>query len=254
MYMHMVTNRVIHGDCIDVLRGYADDSIDLVITSPPYNIGIDYDGYVDRRPWSEYYEWCRLWLYECLRVLKPDGRMALNHYLSLGTAREREAPLFRLNEIALGLGFRHHSCAVWPDRTLAKRTAWGSWLSASAPYVNSPYEGILILYKCRWRKDRRGVSDIQKEDFIRLTRGVWDVRTETRGKTPACFSLDFAEKVLKLLSYVDDIVLDPFSGSGTTAAACLKNRRQFIAIEQSSRYCRIAEDRLHDMRVALTEE
>ena len=243
--MHNI-NTIICGDCIEKMKLMRDGCIDLIVTSPPYNIGIEYDGYADKMPWPEYYQWCRKWLSECYRVLKSDGRMALNHYLSLGNAKERATPLFDLNGIALDIGFKHHSCAVWPDITLAKRTAWGSWLSASAPYINSPFEGVLILYKERWKKDKRGTSDMSKDDFIMLTRGRWDIKTETRGKTPANFSVDFAEKTIKLLSYVGDLVLDPFSGSGTTAFVCVKNNRNYIAIEQSEKYCMIATKRINE--------
>jgi len=241
-------NMITCGDCLKVMKGIPDNSIDLIVTSPPYNIGIEYDGYEDKKTWQEYYEWSTCWLIESFRVLKPDGRMALNHYLSLGTAKERATPLFDLNRIALSCGFKHHTCAIWTDITLAKRTAWGSWLSASAPYINAPFEGVLILFKERWKKDKKGISDISKEDFIKLTRGRWEIKTETRGKTPANFSVDFAEKNIKLLSYVGDLVLDPFSGSGTVAYSCLKNGRNFIAIEQSKKYCQIAEERIRALR------
>jgi len=238
------TNTIICGDCVEVMKEIDSDTVDLIVTSPPYNIGIKYDGFEDKKSWADYYDWCHLWLKECLRVLKPDGRMALNHYLSLGNAKERATPLFDLNRIALEIGFKHHTCAVWTDITLSNKTAWGSWLSASAPYINAPFEGVLILYKERWKKDKKGISDISKEDFIKLTRGRWDIKTETRGKTPANFSVDFAEKNIKLLSYVGSLVLDPFSGSGTTAFACIKNGRDFIAIEQSEKYCQIAKERI----------
>lgn len=573
----MKLNSIICGDCLEILPQIEENTIDLIITSPPYNIKREYDIYNDDLPWDEYYFWCERWLSECLRVLKPDGRMALNHYLSFGNKSGRTAPIMELNHIALSLGYKHHSLAVWTDSTLSRRTAWGcyddktyvmtkkgfklfkdvniktdlfatidqqgklewqkatdyikkpykgdllnlnhkelslrithdhnlifygeegnirlesynnipenaqipknhngikeegseklffslpkveglsdlllnmdswlfflgmfvingkisgdkitfyknntlysnhtldkilkslpfdiktdkasnkyqirdkqlasylkkhqrdipedildlsirqkklfieglfygelhnsrqkdkyiiishkklydkisvllmelnysfyteiikdrimiiqdqkgtdddiqnnskdryrisitealsinisdteiyenyydgdiycvcvpnktlfisrngipcwcgnSWLKASAPYISSPFEGILFLYKDQWKKMTKGISDCPKEDFIQLTGGIWKIKTETRGLTPANFNIDLPLKCIRLLSYVDSVVLDPFSGSGTTPAACLLTGRKYIGIELSEDYCNIARDR-----------
>lgn len=240
----MELNRVYNKDCVEGLKMLADDSIDLILTSPPYNIGIDYDSYDDNKDWDEYYDWCASWLKECYRVLKPDGRIAIDHYLSLGTAKFRTSPISNLDNIMRNIGFKHHTIAVWTDITLAKRTAWGSYLSASSPYINSPFEGVLICYKERWHKDTRGESDITKDEFVKLTRGVWNIKTETHGLTKANFSEDFATKVIRLLSYKGDVVLDPFMGSGTTAVACINNDRKYIGFEISENYWNIANERI----------
>lgn len=130
-------NKIYNMDCVEGMKRLPENSIDLCVTSPPYNCGINYDSYNDNREWNEYYEWCREWLKEVFRVLKPDGRFCLNHYLSLGQMDNRHAPLMDLNYICTKeIGFKHHGLAVWDDITLTKRTAWGSWISASAPYVN----------------------------------------------------------------------------------------------------------------------
>lgn len=237
-------NKIYNEDCLITMSKIPDDTIDLVVTSPPYNIGIDYDVYRDNLPWEVYFKWCEKWLKEVYRILKPDGRIALNHYLSLGDSRERVSPISELMKIMGEIGFKHHTIAVWTDRTLAKKTAWGSWLSASAPYINSPFEGIIINYKRYWKKQTKGVSDIRKEEFIELTRGIWEIKTENRGLTKANFSEDFAEKVIKLLSYQGDLVYDPFMGSGTVAKVAILNKRRFIGSEISSKYCEIANERL----------
>lgn len=168
-------------DCIQGMQQLPDNSIDLIVTSPPYNIGIDYDVYDDNRPWDEYYEWCESWLKECYRILKKDGgRICIDHYLSLGTSKYRTSPIATLYSIMEKIGFSHHSIAVWTDITLAKRTAWGSYLSASAPYINAPFEGILIDYKENWKKANKGVSTIEKEEFIKLTRGIWNIKNRNQ--------------------------------------------------------------------------
>ena len=142
------------------------------------------------------------------------------------------------------IGFKHHSIAVWTDITLAKRTAWGSYLSASAPYINAPFEGILIDYKDNWKKATKGVSTIVKDDFVKLARGIWDIKTETRGLTKANFSIDLPTKAINLLSYEGDVILGPFMGSGTTAVAAIKLNRHYIGFEISEEYCKIADNRV----------
>lgn len=264
----MEINRIINAD---ILKGFTEidtDSVDLVFTSPPYNIGILYDTWNDRIPWDEYYKWCAVWMSEIFRVLKPDGRFVLNHYFSLGSGKRgvdvgkkkgtsqsidgesnRTYPLMKLNSIAVEqLGFKHHSVVSWQDITLSRKTAWGSWLSASAPYINAPYEGLLFLYKYSWKKEARGESDIDKETFISLTRGVWNIKTQPRGLTKACFSEDLASKVIRLLSYKSDLVLDPFSGSGTTCVVAKKLGRNYLGIEISPEYTRISEERINNVR------
>jgi len=241
----MEINKIYNEDNLETMAKMPNDFIDLVVTSPTYNIGINYNTYDDKMDWDKYFEWCEKWLKECYRVLKPDGRIAINHYLSLGTAEHRVSPLSHINEIMLNIGYKHHTMAVWTDITLAKRTAWGSWLSASSPYINSPFEGVLILYKDRWKKDVKGISDIDKEEFIKLTRGIWNIKTETRGLTKANFSVDFANKCIKLLSYQEDLIYDPFMGSGTVGFVCKNSNRKFIGSEISSNYCNIANNRIN---------
>ena len=242
-------DKIYNMDCIKGMQMLTDDCIDLIVTSPPYNIGIDYDVYDDNRSWEEYYDWCETWLKECYRVLKKDGgRILIDHYISLGTSKYRTSPLSRIYSIMEKIGFKHHSIAVWTDITLAKKTAWGSYLNASAPYINAPFEGILIDYKENWKKSRKGVSTIDKDEFIKLTRGRWDIKTETKGLTKANFSLDLPTKAINLLTYVDDVVLDPFMGSGTTAVAAKLTNRHYIGFEISENYCRIAEKRIEDIK------
>ena len=241
-------DKIYNMDCIAGMKMLDDDSVDLIVTSPPYNIGIDYDVWDDNHPWDAYYLWCELWLRQCYRVLKKDGgRICIDHYLSLGTSKYRTSPISTLYSIMEKIGFKHHSIAVWPDITLAKRTAWGSYMSASAPYINAPFEGILIDYKENWKKATKGTSTILKDDFIKLTRGRWEIKTETKGLTKANFHVDLPTKAINLLTYEGDVVLDPFMGSGTTALAAKNTGRHYIGFEISEEYCRVAENRLNTL-------
>jgi len=237
-------NKIICGDCLEVMKEMPNECVDLVVTSPPYNLGIDYGSYKDNLSWVEYYDWSQQWMKELFRILKNDGRICINHYLSFGTSKFRTAPLMEINSIALSFGFKHHSVVIWEDITIKKHSAWGSWLSASAPYINSPYEGILILYKKYWKKQTIGITDIDKKTFIRLCRGRWDIPTEHKTLTKCMFPEKLPDYCIRLLSYENDLILDLFTGSGTTALVCKRLHRNFIGIEINPEYCKIAEDRL----------
>ncbi len=240
-------NQIIQGDCIQVMKNIPDNYVDLVVTSPPYNIGIDYGTYKDNLAWKEYYSWCKKWLKEIYRILKNDGRFCLNHYLSLGNSKERTAPLMVLNGLAIEIGFKHHGLAIWEDRTINTLTAWGSWMSASAPYINSPFEGILVLYKEFWQKQTKGESTIEKNDFIMASKGIWDIGTERKRLTPCPFPVKLPRLCINLLTYKNDIVLDPFIGSGTTAVAAKELNRRYIGIDSNLNYCEIAKRRISSM-------
>jgi hypothetical protein len=112
---------------------------------------------------------------------------------------------------------------------------------------NSPFEGILILYKDQWKKAKKGISDISREDFMQLTGGIWDMHPETRGITPANFCLDLPLKCIRLLSYVDSVVLDPFFGGGTVGVASIMTSRKYIGIELSEVYCKLADIRCKEV-------
>ena len=199
----------------------------------------------------------------CFKVLKNDGRICVNNYFSLGSGKRgrdigiknnnfqnkdleetRVAPLFNIHKLSMDIGFKHHSVAVWMDRTLSRKTAWGSWLSASSPYLNSPFEGILFMYKQSWKKFNKGESDINKRDFVDLTRGIWNIGTQKKQITKANFPVSLPKKCIQLLSYKNDLILDPFVGGGTTQIASEQTERNSIGIEISESYCNIAYQRL----------
>jgi len=232
------------GDCLEIMQKLPKESIDFVFTSPPYNLGIEYNNYNDNKPYNEYLQWCEKWGRSLYKLLKIDGRFCLNHYLSCGKSDFRFAPLMDLNWIFQQIGFKHHGLAVWWDITISKYTAWGSWLSASAPYINSPLEGILILYKNQWKKQKMGQSTISRDLFVELTKGIWKVSPETNRKHPAPFPVKLVENAICLLTYIEDLVLDPFVGSGTTAVACERLNRKWIGIEINPEYCEIAKRRI----------
>jgi len=234
-----------HGDCLDILPMLASNSVDLCVTSPPYNIGIDYGENKDNLSWKEYYKWCSLWLGLIYQSMKCDGRFCINGYLSMGRSDNRHSPLMDINHLCVtNIGYKHHGLALWWDITRTKYTAWGSWLSASAPYINSPIEGILILYKEFWKKQDSGKTEISKEEFMESCGGIWHINTERNRTHPAPFPVKLPERCIKLFSWESNIVLDPFAGSGTTAIACINTKRRYILIEKEEKYCEISARRI----------
>jgi len=252
----MEINKIYNEECVAGMKRLPDNCIDLVVTSPPYNLGIKYDVYNDKRDLQEYYVWSEKWIGEVYRVLKPDGRFCLNHYLSCGTSALRFAPSKDLHCICIKVGFKHHGDAIWNDITLTKRTAWGSWVSASAPYINSPFETIEILYKDRWKKDHKGKSTISDKEFMEACSGVWNIAPEKkRDGCPAPFPKGIPRRCINLLSYTGDLVLDPFNGGGTTTIVAKETGRNYIGFDISENYCKIAETELSKVQFcsAITE-
>jgi site-specific DNA-methyltransferase (adenine-specific) len=160
----------------------------------------------------------------------------------------RVSPQVQLYNALIEVGLKMNSQALWSDATFTSLTAWGSWKSASAPFIKCPYEVILIGYKETWKKERPkdtpGINTISKEDFILGVGGIWNIKPETRGLTKANFPVELPKLCIELLSFQDDVVLDPFMGSGTTAVACVRTKRNYVGFEISPNYHKIAEDRV----------
>lgn len=245
-------NSIYNVDCVEGLKSVKENTIDLIVTSPPYNCGIPYDSWNDNLEWNDYKAWCTLWLYECYRVLKDDGRICINVLLDLGNKKiGRFSPFVDFRIMMSEVGFKHHGVALWTDQHRVKYTAWGSWVSPSAPYIYTPYETIIISYKNVWKKQNKGEATISKEDFMEGCSGVWNLSTETNKKYTAAFPERLPELCMKLLTWKNDIVLDPFMGSGTTAVAAIKNNRQYIGFEISPNYYKIALERISTVQKGL---
>jgi site-specific DNA-methyltransferase (adenine-specific) len=225
------------------------NSIDLIVTSPPYNVDIEYEGYRDDIPYEKYLEFTEKWLRIAYELLKPDGRMCLNIPLDKSKGRSGEGfqnVYVDVVTIAKKVGFKYFSTIVWNEGNISRRTAWGSFASASAPYVIAPVEVIVLLYKHSWKKLREGISDITSEEFKQWILGLWTFSGENpkRVEHPAPFPIELPKRCIKLFSYVGDIVLDPFVGSGTTLVAARLLKRRAIGIDISKKYCEIAKERL----------
>ncbi len=235
--------KLINGDFLEV--PLEESSIDLIVTSPPYNVGIEYNSHNDSISYRDYLVWTERWLKKAFNLMKPDGRMCLNIPLDKNKGGQQSV-YADITVIAKKIGWKYHSTIIWNEGNISRRTAWGSWLSASAPYVIAPVETIVIFYKKTWKKLRKGISDITKEEFIEWTNGLWTFSGESKKKIghPAPFPLELPKRCIKLFSYIGDLVLDPFLGSGSTVIAAHKLKRKSIGIEIDPTYFKLAISRI----------
>jgi site-specific DNA-methyltransferase (adenine-specific) len=233
---------IVCGDCIEVMRQLPESSIDCMITSPPYNVGKEYEHQLEL---DDYLSFTRNYMHETHRVLKVGGRMCIN---VCGTNRRPFIPLHSYISVdAIKIGFLMRGEIVWVKNTHGRSTAWGSWRSASNPVLTDTSERILVFSKGDYKKDGRGKKNtITSGEFKDWITGVWYFNTENikRVKHPAPFPIELPSRLIKLYTFEGDVVMDPFVGSGTTAVAAKSLSRHYIGIDSSKEYCNLAVERL----------
>lgn len=245
IYFKTESLQIINGDFLTTKK-ISNNTIDLIVTSPPYNVDIHYNSYDDRITYEQYLEFTEKWLFKAYHLLKEDGRLCLNIPLDKNKGGQQSVGA-DITTIAKKNGFKYHSTIIWNEGNISKRTAWGSFMSAAAPYVIAPVEIIVILYKKSWKKlSGSRKSDITKEEFMQWTNGIWTFSGESKKKIghPAPFPVELPRRCIKLFSFVGDTVLDPFMGSGTTLIAAYLNNRKGIGVEIDRSYCELAIKRL----------
>lgn len=252
-----LVNKIICGDSESILKSYPADSIDLVITSPPYNFGLDYAGSdnKDAVVWPDYFAKLSAIWQECHRVLVPGGRLCVN-----------VQPLFSdympthhlISKQLLDLGLLWKGEILWEKHNYnCKYTAWGSWKSPSMPYLKYTWEFVEIF--CKESHKKNGAADkidITGDEFKKWVYARWEIspaRHMKKYRHPAMFPEELVRRLLKLFSYQDDIVLDPFNGVGTTTVTAWKLKRKYIGIDISAAYCKVAEERLSDLAAEFNE-
>ena len=269
--MENYIGNVINGDCIKVMADMPEASVDLIVTSPPYGVGIAYDTFNDDLEFEQYKVFSATWLREAYRVLKDDGRIALNIPYEINRQGKggRILMVSELWQIMKNIGYKFYGIVDLEEDSphRSKTTAWGSWMSPSAPYIYNPKECVLLAYKKTHIKKIKGepewvgeIVDVEQEDgtikkktvyqeehkkeFMDLVYGQWDYFADTKQMTKATFSMDIPMKAIKILTYRNDVVLDPFTGSGTSLCAAEISGRRWIGIELSENYSKVAKDRV----------
>lgn len=233
------------GDVLDC-SFFKNPFIDLIVTSPPYNVGIDYQSNNDELSYREYLEFSKKWLENCYQWSKTQARFVLNIPLDKNKGGQKSMGA-DLTTIAQKVGWKYHSTVIWNEGNISRRTAWGSWMRASAPHVIAPVELIVILYKDEWKKTNgTKISDITKEEFIKYTNGMWVFNGESKKRIghPAPFPCELPYRAIKLFSYQNDMVFDPFMGSGTTLLVANNHKRRGIGLDIDKDYCELAKSRI----------
>ena len=228
-----------------------DNSVHLMITSPPYNVGKEYD---EDLTLDEYLSMLKRVWKETYRVLVPGGRACIN------VANIGRKPYLPLNAFIaadmIELGYLMRGEIIWNKGASAGTScAWGSWRSASNPVLRDIHEYILVFCKSDFK--RKGVeSTIGKDDFIESTKSIWDIPAESAKKVghPAPFPVELPERLIRLYSFKEDIVLDPFMGSGTTAVAAKQTGRKWVGYDISQEYVDLASGRLSQEPLFFLEE
>lgn len=233
--------------CMDSRRmtPLPDNSVHLMVTSPPYNVGKTYDDDLDM---GEYLDLLREVFAETYRVLVPGGRACIN------VANVGRKPYIPYHSHIIGLmneiGFLMRGEVIWNKASGAGvSTAWGSWCSASNPTLRDVHEYILVFSKGVYNRRKAGREDtIAREQFLEWTKSVWTFPTESARKVghPAPFPVELPYRCIQLYTFKNDVVLDPFAGAGTTAVAARRAGRHFICIDSDAGYAARAKERLRD--------
>lgn len=235
-------NKFILGSAED-MKELPANSIHLMVTSPPYNVTKVYDNDLSL---TEYLQLLSNAFKETFRVLVNGGRACIN-VANLG--RKPYIPLSDyISKMMLDIGFNMRGEIIWNKAASASpSTAWGSWMSAANPILRDIHEYILVFSKGDYNRIGKGKKNsITKEQFMEWTKSIWTMNAESARRIghPAPFPEELPLRLIQLYSFKDDIILDPFMGSGTTAVAAIKSERMFVGYEISQEYIALSENRL----------
>lgn len=248
------------GKCDDILPMIPSGSVDMVITSPPYNVSLgknkfkkdSYDEYEDNLPYDKYLEWMESVFKQCHRVLKHGGRICVN----VGDGQNGKIPthadfIIRMRD---NVGFLMITTIVWNKGQISNRCSWGSYCSPINPSFPCPFEYIIVMAKETYSHEgKKEDIDVSAKEFQDNSLSLWDFSPETQMMDkfghPAVFPEMMPRKLMKQLTYKNDVILDPFSGSGTTCCVAKELKRRFIGIEMSKKYWSESLNRLSNVIV-----
>jgi len=241
-------NKIICADSLHFLKKLPDNCIDIIVTSPPYNFGLEYDNHYDTSRWNDYFEMLFAIFKECIRVLKYGGRFAVN-------VQPLYSDYIPIHHI-IGNFFIQNKM-IWKGEIIweknnynCKYSSWGSWKSPASPYLKYTWEFVEVYCKGDIKKPgKKEYIDITAEEFKSWVVAKWSIAPERNMKEyghPAMFPEHLVERILKLFSYQNDVVLDPFNGAGTTTVVAKKTGRRYLGIDISEEYCKMAQRRVDE--------
>jgi len=249
-----LVNTIIHGSC-EQMKEIPDCSVHLMITSPPYNVSKEYD---DDLSLDEYLTLLKNSFSETYRVLVNGGRACIN-VANLG--RKPYIPLSDyISNMMIEIGFNMRGEIIWNKAASASpSTAWGSWQSAANPTLRDIHEYILVFSKGDYKRERKKEeldikkNTISKEQFMEWTKSIWTMNAESARRIghPAPFPEELPYRLIQLYSFTNDIVLDPFIGSGTTGVAALKTDRFYIGYDTNEGYIKLAKKRIEPLKIQI---
>jgi len=249
-------NKIYVEDCLLTLDRMEDNYLDLTVTSPPYNVDLGvsnkknetpYDLYNDNKEHKEYISWLKDIFTKVYHKTKVGGKCVIN----IGSGANGKIPTnAHIVNFMEEIGWLTMSQIIWDKKNVGgSRTAWGSFNSPSCPSFPTPFEYILIFAKDEYKIQWKGETDLEKDEFIKWSLAMWTFPGASKAKSgghPAPFPEELPKRCIKMLTWKDSIVYDPFIGSGTTALACKHNGRYYIGSEISEEYVKIAESRLDE--------
>jgi len=238
------------GDNAKILKTFPKELIDLIITSPPYNVNLgnnkynknSYNLYQDNMEHKKYINWLFSLFKQAYTLIKKGGRVCIN----IGDGKNGKILthvdlLSKLKQLYLVQGF-----IIWDKQQVGNRTAWGSFKSPSNVSYPTPFEYILLLAKETFKLQHKGITDLTKEEFITWAYSLWRFKPENQMKKyghPAMFPVELPKRVIKMNTYINDLIMDIFSGAGTSLITAEKMKRRWIGIEIDEKYCEITKQR-----------
>jgi site-specific DNA-methyltransferase (adenine-specific) len=251
-----MVHQIIPGDFLDA--AIEEESIDLVVTSPGYNLGKDYGVDVDdAMPYEKWLDFLYQAFVKLHVLVKTDGgRLCVNVPLDTFKGDVHRPVYADVLKTALDAGFTYNFTIIWNEGNISSGTAYGTFAKADSPYCIAPVETIIVLYRENWEKPEGGVSTITAVDFKAWANGLWAFPGEKASKIghPAPFPVELAHRCIQLFSCFGDTVLDPFLGSGTTLVACANDDRKGIGIEINPVYCDLARVRVAEAEATAAEK
>lgn len=238
-----MSHKILVGDCKEALKKLPSGSVQLAITSPPYNMGKNYRDSDDRKSKEEFYRFTKTWIKEVYRVISDGGKLCLNLPMN---DTQNIAELHK--KIAKNIGFKINSSIIWIKWNHFKNNfAVSKWKKSKVkypflPFLVNAYEIIYVFQKGLPKRFEK--RDLKKDEHDEWKFDVWHVKPAFDPEHPAPFPIEIPKRLIKLFSCPKDTILDPFLGSGTTLKACAQTKRKGIGIELSKKYAELAGKRI----------